>query len=129
MPLEAAGRAGTVPVLPAGHFMMHKRPLFCTGIWEDTQYDLLFFSHRQHPSMPPSALRRPPETIPFPSGMADGRRSFTLKEHENFEIVMPPYFQGITLFLQEFLETLTLTVAESDHYAFALICRPGVQIA
>lgn len=59
-------------------------------------------------------------TVSIRQCMADGRRAFPLKEHENFGIVMPTYFQGMPLFLQEFLETLTLTVEGTDHYAYAV---------
>ena len=59
-------------------------------------------------------------TVSIRQCMAEGRNSFTLKEHENFGIVMPTYFQGMPLFLQEFLENLTLSVEGTDHYAYAV---------
>ena len=38
-------------------------------------------------------------TVSIRQCMADGRRAFPLKEHENFGIIMPTYFQGMPLFL------------------------------
>lgn len=52
--------------------------------------------------------------------MREGRKVFHLKENENFGIVMPTYFQGMPLFLQEFLENLTLTTDGAEHYAYAV---------
>lgn len=50
----------------------------------------------------------------------EGRHDFHLKENENFGIVMPTYFQGVPLFLQEFMESLALTMNGIEHYAYAV---------
>lgn len=52
--------------------------------------------------------------------LSSGRRNFHLKENENFGLVMPTYFQGMPLFLQEFVENLTLTRDGTEHYAYAV---------
>ena len=61
--------------------------------------------------------------------MRDGRRSFTLKANENFGIVTPTYFQGMPLFLQEFLSSLKLEDGGRTHYTYAVstcgVLHPG----
>lgn len=50
----------------------------------------------------------------------NGRTHFELKENENFGIVMPTYFQGVPLFLKEFIESITLTADDTEHYSYAV---------
>lgn len=52
--------------------------------------------------------------------LSSGRHNFHLKENENFGLVMPTYFQGMPLFLQEFVENLNLTMDGTEHYAYAV---------
>lgn len=59
-------------------------------------------------------------TVSIRECMRDGRRSFTLKTNENFGIVTPTYFQGMPLFLQEFLSSLKLEDEGRTHYAYAV---------
>ena len=59
-------------------------------------------------------------TVSIRECMRDGRRSFTLKTNENFGIVTPTYFQGMPLFLREFLSSLKLEDEGGTHYAYAV---------
>lgn len=52
--------------------------------------------------------------------MRMGYTAFHLQKNENFGIVMPTYFQGVPLFLRDFIENLTLTMDGSNHYAYAV---------
>lgn len=51
--------------------------------------------------------------------MSKGQSEFHLQKDEDFGVVMPTYFQGMPLFLQEFMENLTLTMEGTEHYAYA----------
>lgn len=59
-------------------------------------------------------------TVSIRKCMESGKRTFHLKESENFGIVMPTYFQGIPLFLKDFLESLVLTMDGHEHYSYAV---------
>lgn len=52
--------------------------------------------------------------------MREERNVFHLQKNENFGMVMPTYFQGMPLFLQEFAENLRLTMDGKEHYAYAV---------
>lgn len=52
--------------------------------------------------------------------MSKGQSEFHLQKDEDFGVVMPTYFQGMPLFLQEFMEKLTLTMEGTEHYAYAV---------
>ena len=52
--------------------------------------------------------------------MHDKRYSFHLQDNESLGIIMPTYFQGMPLFLQEFVEKLTVTMEGAEHYAYAV---------
>lgn len=59
------------------------------------------------------------------SCMGEGRRRFHLQKNENFGMVLPVYFQGMPLFLQEFVENISLTMDGTEHYAYAAAtCGP-----
>ena len=58
--------------------------------------------------------------------MANKQYAFTLRDGEDLGIVAPTYFQGMPLFLQEFVAALQLTVEGTDHYAYAVAtCGAG----
>ena len=59
-------------------------------------------------------------TVSIRKYMESSKRTFHLKENENFGIVMPTYFQGIPLFLKAFLESLILTMDGHEHYSYAV---------
>ncbi|GJM57236.1 EFR1 family ferrodoxin [uncultured Dubosiella sp.] len=50
----------------------------------------------------------------------DEHPRFHLKDHENFGIVMPTYFQGLPAFVQDFLKMMKLTMDGTDHYAYSV---------
>lgn len=52
--------------------------------------------------------------------MSKGQSEFHLQKDEDFGVVMPTYFQGMLLSLQEFMENLTLTMEGTEHYAYAV---------
>lgn len=52
--------------------------------------------------------------------MREDRYSFHLKEKENLGIVMPTYFQGMPMFLRNFVEKLELTAEGAEHYTYAV---------
>ncbi len=52
--------------------------------------------------------------------LKDENAEFTLKENENIGIVMPTYFQGMPLFLQEFISDMKIVDEGGKHYAYAV---------
>lgn len=52
--------------------------------------------------------------------LQNGTHSFSLKENENFGIATPTYFQGMPLFLQDFLASIHLNDGGGKHYAYAV---------
>lgn len=50
----------------------------------------------------------------------DEHPRFHLKDHENFGIVMPTYFQGMSAFVHDFLKKMKLTMDGTDHYVYAV---------
>ncbi len=50
----------------------------------------------------------------------NGKTHFHLKKNENFGLVMPTYFQGVPLFMKEFIESITLTADCAEHYTYAV---------
>lgn len=50
----------------------------------------------------------------------DEHPRFHLKDHENFGIVMPTYFQGMPAFVHDFLKKMKLTMDGTDHYVYAV---------